>query len=178
LLQRNKLRKAPKLAAWVASSKLRKAPELAARPASSELQRAPELAAASFRACCSGSKLRASESFGACCNVSSRACCSANKLQAPSSGACCNAISGTCCSASKLRALESSTDLRSLLQRKLRSLLFGQQTPSFSGASEVARRLLLLQRSKLRSSGEAPKAPNCNATSSEASLKLRSLLLL
>jgi len=80
-----------------------------------------------------------------------------------------------------------------LLQRKLQSLLlsqqapssgelwsllFGQQAPSFSGAPEVAQRLLLLQRSKLRSSGEAPKAPCCNATSFEASPKLRSLLLL
>jgi hypothetical protein len=65
-----------------------------------------------------------------------------------------------------------------LLQRKLRSLLFGQQAPSFSGAPEVARRLLLLQRSKLRSSGEASKASCCNATSSEASPELRSLLLL
>jgi len=66
------------------------------------------------------------------------------------------------------------------------SLLQRSKLRSFSGALEVAfattqqalelRSLLLLQRRKVQSSGEAPKAPCCNAASPGAPKKLRKLL--
>jgi len=137
-------------------------------PSFGELRRAPE----SSWACCSGSKLWAPESSGACC--------SASKLRASSSERAPELVtrpasSGACCSASKFRAPELRESSRAPSSRELRSLLLDQQAPSFSGAPEVARRLLLLQRSKLWSSGEAPKAPCCNVTSSEASPELPEL---